>query len=231
MLTPLQRYAQIVDGTRHLLDYAAAHSIRRFLFTSSGGVYGPQPQDMAAIPESYHGMPDPLNEHSAYGIAKRCAEHLCSLYGKQHGLEVVIARCFAFVGRDLPMDVHFAMGNFIRAALRSTDIVVGGDGSPVRSYLDQRDLARWLNTLLTDAHAGQAYNVGAERAITILELAHLVRDLLAPNQAVRVLCSPQDNSDRTRYIPCTAKARTELQLEPAHSLEASILAAAQYHAS
>jgi UDP-glucuronate decarboxylase len=231
MLTPLQRYDQIVDGTRHLLDYAAAHRIRRFLFTSSGGVYGSQPTDMAAIPETYHGIPDPLNEHSAYGIAKRSAEHLCALYGKQHGLEVVIARCFAFVGRDMPLDVHFAIGNFIRDAGHSTDIVVNGDGLPLRSYLDQRDLARWLEKILCRGRAGQAYNVGAERAISILELAHLVRDLLAPTQHVRVLGSPKVCSYRNRYIPCTTKVRVELQLEQLYSLEASILETARHHYS
>ena len=60
-LSPLERYTQIVEGTRHLLDYAATHHISRFLLTSSGGVYGPQPLDMDTIPETYNGMPDPLN--------------------------------------------------------------------------------------------------------------------------------------------------------------------------
>ena len=118
--------------------------IRRFLLTSSGGVYGPQPPDMKYMPESHNGMPDPLNPAHAYSVAKRCAEHLCALYRDQHGLEPVIARCFAFVGRDLPLDVHFAIGNFIRDALYSREIVVSGDGSAIRSYMDQRDLAAWL---------------------------------------------------------------------------------------
>ncbi|MBM4221028.1 MAG: NAD(P)-dependent oxidoreductase, partial [Gammaproteobacteria bacterium] len=65
-LTPLKRFEQIVDGTRHMLDYAVAHGIRRFLLTSSGGVYGPQPQDLEGIPESYNCMPDPLNAQHAY---------------------------------------------------------------------------------------------------------------------------------------------------------------------
>ena len=116
-LTPLQRYTQIVDGTRHLLDYAVSQGIARFLLVSSGGVYGPQPLELAQIPESYHAMPDPLQAEHAYSVAKRCAEHLCALYGLQHGVQTVVARCFAFVGRDLPLDAHFAIGNFIRDAL------------------------------------------------------------------------------------------------------------------
>lgn len=101
--SPLKRYIQIVDGTRNMLDYGVACGARRFLLTSSGGVYGPQPPDMDKIPESYNGMPDPLNPENAYSVAKRAAEHLCSLYHAEYGIETVVARCFAFVGRDLPL--------------------------------------------------------------------------------------------------------------------------------
>lgn len=187
-LSPLQRYDQIVNGTRNVLDLAVASGATRFLLTSSGGVYGPQPPDMERIPEDYLGMPDPLNPNNAYSVAKRSAEHLCALYQDQYGLDTVIARCFAFVGQDLPLNVHFAIGNFIRDALISPEITVNGDGTPVRSYMDQRDLAKWLCVLLVVGEAGQAYNVGSDNAVTISELAHLIRDLLAPEKPVRLAC-------------------------------------------
>ena len=65
-------------------------------------------------------------------------------------------------------------------------ITVSGDGTPVRSYMDQRDLARWLEVLLLQGCAGQAYNVGSDVAISIAELAHRVRDLLAPGKPVHI---------------------------------------------
>lgn len=226
-LSPLQRYDQIVDGTRHLLDYAAAQGIRRFLLTSSGGVYGPQPADVQTIGECYNGMPDPLEAGHAYSVAKRCAEHLCALYRQQYGIEVVIARCFAFVGRDLPLDVHFAIGNFIRDALHAPVITVNGDGTPVRSYMDQRDLAQWLEVLLRHGQAGEAYNVGSDVAITIGELAHLVRDILAPHKAVSIAArAVGDASFRNRYVPSIEKARNQLGLYLQHSLREAIQYAA-----
>jgi UDP-glucuronate decarboxylase len=217
-LSPLQRYDQIVNGTRNVLDLAVASGASRCLLTSSGGVYGPQPPDMERIPEDYLGMPDPLNPNNAYSVAKRSAEHLCALYQDQHGLETVIARCFAFVGQDLPLDVHFAIGNFIRDALISPEITVNGDGTPVRSYMDQRDLAQWLCELLEKGEAGQAYNVGSDNAVTIGELAHLIRDILAPKKHVRVKSTSTTQNFRNRYIPSIAKARNEIGLNIAYTL-------------
>jgi dTDP-glucose 4,6-dehydratase len=230
-LTPLKRFEQIVDGTRHMLDYAVAHGIRRFLLTSSGGVYGPQPQDLEGIPESYNCMPDPLNAQHAYSVAKRCAEHLCALYQDRYGIETVIARCFAFAGRDLPLDVHFAIGNFIRDALYANEIVVKGDGSAVRSYMDQRDLAAWLLTLLLDGRPGQAYNVGSDQSVSIAELARLVRDVISPGKAVLVAGKSDQNNFRNRYVPDINKAQSELGLAIRVGLGDAIRDTARHHGS
>lgn len=227
-LAPLERYDQIVNGTRHLLDFAVSRGISRFLLISSGGVYGPQPSDVSHVTESHNGMPDPLNPANAYGIAKRSAEHLCALYWNRYGLETVIARCFAFVGRDLPLDVHFAIGNFIKDALYSEEIVISGDGSAIRSYMDQRDLAVWLSTLLEHGVAGQAYNVGSDVEISIHDLAALVVSALAPAKPVRILGNADPANLRNRYVPCIGKARRELGLQLAIPLAEAILEAARH---
>ena len=211
-LTPLQRFDQILEGTRHVLDLAVQSGARRFLLCSSGGVYGPPPEGVIHLEESFHGLPDPLIPGNAYSIGKRAAEHLCSLYAEQYGLEVVIARCFAFVGRDLPLDVHFAIGNFIRDALERPEITVAGDGTALRSYLDQRDLAEWLVTLMQRGVAGRAYNVGSDQAISIAELARLVGDVLAPGKSVRIMGKTSDPVRRNVYVPNVQRAVTELAL-------------------
>ena len=211
-LTPLQRFDQIVDGTRNILDLAVATGARRFLLTSSGAIYGPQPADLAAIPEDWPGSPELAEPSTAYGQAKRAAEHLCALVGEQHGLETVVARCFAFVGPDLPLNVHFAIGNFIRDALTADAITVAGDGTPLRTYLDQSDLAHWLFTLLELGRPGQAYNVGSDEVISIAALAHLVRDILAPDKPVRILGQPDSGAARNRYVPDNRKVQQELGL-------------------
>ena len=211
-LDPLQRYDQIVDGTRNILDLAVATCARRFLLTSSGAIYGLQSPDLNSIPEDCRTSPPLAVPSTTYGQAKRAAEHLCALYREAHGLETVIARCFAFIGPDLPLNAHFAVGNFIRDALTADSITVAGDGTPLRTYLDQSDLARWLFTLLDRGRSGETYNVGSDEVISIGELAHLVRDILAPEKPVQILGNADPDAARNRYVPNITKARKELGL-------------------
>ncbi len=212
LMTPLARYQQIVDGTRNLLDFALTVGAHRLLLTSSGAVYGPQPPEVAALSEDWPGSPDLRNPANAYSLGKRAAEHLCAIYQEAFDIEVVIARCFAFVGQDLPLNVHFAIGNFIRDALTRDVIEVAGNGSPLRTYLDQDDLARWLLALLARGRPGEAYNVGSDEVVSIAALAQLVRNLLAPDKPVRILGQQQETQVRSRYIPDIRKAQRELGL-------------------
>ncbi len=218
-LTPLQRFDQIVAGTRHVLDLAVRCGKPRVLLTSSGGVYGPQPPDMAAVPETYAGMPDPLRPANAYSVGKRAAEHLAALYHDAYGLDTVVARCFAFVGRDLPLDAHYAIGNFMGDALAGRAILVQGDGTPLRSYLDQRDLAEWLTVLMLQGQPQRAYNVGSDEAISIRDLASLVARLADTGSEVRILgqAPAGESAGRNRYVPDIALA-AGLGLRPRYRL-------------
>lgn len=221
-LPALQRYDDIVTGTRNMLDYAVKNHAKRFLLTSSGSVYGPQPADLRKIPESYLGIPDPLNPASSYGIGKRAAEHLCGLYNERFALESVVARCFSFIGQDLPMRAHFAIGNFIHDALHNDNIVVTGNGNTVRSYMNQDDLAKWLFRILTIGVAGHAYNVGSDKAITISHLADRIRDILSPEKSVIFKNKIDTLQARTIYVPDISSAKLNLDLELKISLDDSI---------
>ncbi|WP_374494058.1 NAD-dependent epimerase/dehydratase family protein [Zoogloea sp.] len=219
---PLAIMDDILLGTRHTLARAREAGVRRALYVSSGAVYGRQPAEVEHIAEDAAFACDPMHPGSAYGEAKRAAEQWCLQFGLQHGIEIPVARCFAFVGTGLPLDGHFAIGNFIRDALAGQTIQVGGDGSPLRSYLYGADLAIWLLALLLRGQHGRAYNVGADQAVSIAELAHRVRDTLAPDVQVHIACGHDDKAERNRYIPSIQRARHELALDAWTPLEQAI---------
>jgi nucleoside-diphosphate-sugar epimerase len=219
---PLIMLDTITEGTRHTLDFAVQANVRKFLLTSSGAVYGVQPPTLSHVDETYFGAPDPLEATSAYGLGKQLAEHLCVVYSRQHGFEVKIARCFAFVGPYLPFMSHFAIGNFIHNAGQQNPIQILGDGSPYRSYLYAADLVVWLWMILCQGESGRAYNVGSEEAINLTDLANRVAQSAHVDLPVLIAKKPDPNALAARYVPQTQRAQKELQLRQCVSLEDSI---------
>ncbi len=219
----------IVSGTRRVLDFAAGAAVEKFLLTSSGAVYGQQPSEMTHVPETYNGAPDSLLPGSAYGLGKRVSEHMCAVHAIQHGYGVKIARCFAFVGPHLPLDSHFAIGNFIRNALNREPIRIGGDGTPTRSYLYASDLAVWLWTLLFKGVSGKAYNVGAKFDVTIAQLAETVSRAEGLQIPIEILKKPVPDQPISRYVPDVSYAEQQLGLCEHISLIEGIQKTATWH--
>jgi len=225
---PVQMFDTIVEGTRHTLDFAVQSGANKFLFLSSGAVYGEQPAHIQHWSELDYNGPDCSNAGSAYAEGKRAAELLCALYAKQHGIETKLARCFAFVGPYLPLDIHFAIGNFIRDAMAKKTIQVNGDGTPYRSYLYAADLTFWLWTVLVNGKISTPYNIGSEEAISIGELATLV-DRTLGGKGVTVRENPRAGVSPKRYVPSVQRAKAELGLTQTVTLEQAIIKTARWH--
>ena len=225
---PGRMFDTIVGGTRRVLDFALSHGAQKFLLTSSGAVYGKQPADLPRVPEDFSGSPDPLDPIQVYGEGKRAAEMLCALATKNFPCEMKIARCFAFVGPHLPLDAHFAIGNFIRDAMAGSAIVIKGDGTPQRSYLYASDLAIWLWTILFKGQSLRPYNVGSDQSLSILETAKMVSGQVNPPATIQVLGTPDPNRQLERYVPDVSRAKSELALTQNVPLEQAIQFTMEY---
>jgi dTDP-glucose 4,6-dehydratase len=219
----------IVAGTRRALELSVQCGAKKFLLTSSGAVYGSQPSTLARVDEDYAGGPDVANPQSAYGEGKRISELMCAIYSRQHGLEAKIARCFAFVGPYLPLDAHFAIGNFIGDAMAGRSIAVKGDGTPCRSYLYAADLAIWLWTILFRGASNRPYNVGSRNPLTIAQTAEAVSRSLPGNVPVIISQKPAPGQPAQRYVPETLRAQNELGLHQWVQLDDAIRRTADWH--
>ncbi len=226
---PAEMIDTIVAGQRATLAVAARSGAIPFLFTSSGAVYGRQPADLSHVGEEYGGGPDPLQPREAYHEGKRCAELLGAIAAASGGPAVKVARLFTFVGPYLPIDTHFAVGNFIRDAIGSGPIVVSGSGNAVRSYLYAADLTTWLWRILARGSAGRAYNVGSEHGVSVVELAQAVASASGRSPQIEIRGPAEASGPAHRYVPSTARARAELGLRERTSLAGALDRTLRWH--
>jgi dTDP-glucose 4,6-dehydratase len=218
---PERMRATIVDGMRSVLDRLQPSGEIPLLFTSSGAVYGPQPATVARIPETFWAPNDAIEPRNAYALGKRDAEHIARIAAGSGRPTVRIARLFAFVGPYLPLDAHFAVGNFIGDALGANVISVKGDGLAVRSYMYAADMVSALMAILVRGGPSTAYNVGSEHAVTIAELATRVAETITPGLPITVGGSPLTalpTGAGGRYVPDCRRLRGELGVEEITSL-------------
>jgi len=146
-----------------------------------------------------------------YGEGKRAMEMLSACYADAHDIEIMTARCFAFIGYGLPK--HLAIGQLINDALYADEITVKGDGKPVRSYLYAADLAVWLLVILLRGKSSSAYNVGSDVAMSIASVAFRIKDALSLEKPV---CIGNKNENiqaaRISYVPDISHSLNELDV-------------------
>ncbi len=211
-----------IEGVKLLMDYGRTHSMRRFVYISSGEVYGER-HDKSAAPvwrECESGFVDPMSPRSCYPSAKRAAETLCASYAAQYGIDVVVARpCHTYGPHFSPRD-NRAFAQFIAKAARGEDIVLKSCGEQYRSWLYVEDCARAIITIMERGVSGEAYNVADEtQCVTIHDFAQTIAD----EGGVRLTFDlPSDDEKRgfsviTRAVFDTTKLRS-LGWTPTHTL-------------
>jgi len=213
----------LLNGTKKLLDKFVTSRTKSILHLSSGAVYGDISDYGDGVDELANANFNINDVGSMYGLSKILVESLLCEFGKSNNIKIINARCFAFSGPYLPIDKHFAFGNFIKNALEQEDIIINGDGSPVRSYLYPVDLVNFLLKLFMSEKDNITVNVGSSSLITIKELEYKVLDILnLPNKVVIKTNNVRHPEKSNFYIPNTDYAKL-LGLVESISLNDSIL--------
>ncbi len=206
----LNKIDLLYRGTRNTLENAVAGGVKKVLFTSSGVVYGPS--DGRLIKEDSLQAPNTTTVTSALGEGKRIAEFLVAYYASKAGYSYSIARCFAFAGQYLPLDLHYAFGNFVNDAIHKQKITITGAGKEIRSYLYIGDAITWLLKSLINSN-NQIFNVGSSSEITIEELAKKICKEFKIKENIEIIGgNKSENFIRNFYVPCTKKIKSSLNV-------------------
>ena len=218
-----------VHGAQRILEFSRSRGASKLLLISSGAVYGPRSPEATHIVEDCGILPDPAAKPAIYAEGKRQMESVGLHCTGSDGLDVAIARCFAFVGPYLPLNGQFAIGNFILDGLKRRPIQIRGDGTPIRSYLYAADLTIWLWTILLRGKSGRAYNVGSEERLTIAEVAGAVASAFNPPPTVSVSATAPHGQQPESYVPSTERARRELGLKQTVTLQDAVARTVAWH--
>ena len=182
------------------------HKNFKIVYCSSGAVYGKQPNNLNNISEDF-----PFSDVNTlsvvkrdYALSKRNAESQIKEFGAS-GYNVSIARCFAFYGKYLPKDGHFAYSSFLESAKNGKDIIVSANREVIRSYMHADDLVESLIKIALNSNPScPIYNVGSDQAISIFDLA----EEIAEKYDVKVIKKEQIDYDNVdRYVPNTDKLK------------------------
>ena len=231
-MSDIAKLEQLYRGTKRVLEVSEALVTKRSLIASSGAIYGGFPEHHTA-PISEENRTSPLSSEFGIGLAlgKRISEFLCQDAVRTTNCDLSIARLFSFVGPGLPVDIHYAIGNFVEKAVQGEDIIIIGDGKPSRSYMFLGDMVYWLLMILIKGINGSDYNVGSTTEITMSELATKIKNLV--NSDIKISVLGQSNKTPGNpvnyfYIPDTNKAKSTLGLKELTSIDDALKIYAGY---
>ena len=197
-----------IEGTQKLLDYGKSHRMQRFLYVSSGEIYGEG--DGRVFTEDYQGYVNINSSRSCYPMSKRAAETLCAAYASQYGIDYVIARPAHTYGADFTEEDNRVFAQFIRNVLSNEDIVMKSSGTQYRAWCSDDDCASAIISILTNGRNGEAYNIADNKScFTIRELA----EMIAEAAGKKVIIAAPSNEEKNVFNPVTKSLFSTSKIE------------------
>lgn len=176
-----------VQGTINVLEMARKRDVKRIVLSSSAAVYG-NPDSLPVREET------PLDPLSPYATSKISAENHCISYGNLYGIAPTIFRYFNVYGpRQEDSEYSGVIPIFINQGLQNKDITVEGDGTQTRSFIFVEDVAKatYLGSQL-ETGSEHILNLSGSASISILDLAHMVKELLPDSTSSIVHCDARE---------------------------------------
>lgn len=174
--SPVEVIKSNIDGVSHLMDFGLSHGMKRFLYVSSGEIYGEG--DGRVFTEDYSGYVNCATPRACYPSSKRAAETLCVSYAAEYGADVVIARPCHTYGPHFTEQDNRVYAQFIRNVLRGEDIVMKSTGEQFRSWCYVVDCISAVLYILLKGENSHAYNIAdANSNISIRELAEIIAQI------------------------------------------------------
>lgn len=191
---PVEVIKSNIEGVVNLMEYGLQHGMRRFLYVSSGEVYGEG--DGRVFTEDYSGYVDCINPRSCYPSSKRAAETLCVSYVAEYGADVVIARPCHIYGPCFTEQDNRVYAQFIRNVLKDEDIVMKSTGEQLRSWCYVVDCVSALLYILLKGKNGEAYNIADSKSnISIRKMAEIIAEL----GGKKVVAEVPDDAEKKGY--------------------------------
>lgn len=226
-----------VFTTVSLLDAMKEHNVKKFIFSSTGTVYGKP--TINPIPETHVKNPE-----NPYAESKYMVEKILHWYYAVHGIGSVILRYFnasgaaldGSLGEDHDPETHL-IPNAIKAALNNSEFKLYGDdydtrdGTCIRDYIHVLDLveAHVLMIKKLEKENGEyIYNVGTGKGSTNKEVIEMVKKISGKDFPVNVL--ERRAGDVAETVADASKIKEEIGFETKYSdLETIVKTAWEWH--
>lgn len=165
-------------GAYYLLNMVSGMPGCRFLFTSSGDVYGDNQSGKPYLDEKDCGYIDCNTLRAGYIEGKRASEALCNAFREAKGVDFVTARLCRIYGSTMQLTDSKAISQFIVKATHGEDIILKSEGKQTFSYLYIYDIVSALLYVLTKGESGSAYNIAdKDQTPSLRELAQKLADV------------------------------------------------------
>ncbi len=190
---PLHCYEVNCFGTLNVLELGARKSVRTLLIASSANVYGAPRKNPVDEDE-------PISPRVPYDYSKAIGEVLARSYYETRKLPISITRTWLLFGEnDLP---NRAVPRFISSCLKNEPLKLFNSGRDTTAPSHAVNYARLVATILgNDSAVGETFNFGGDRALSVRELATIIKGLTKSSSELVVLPprSEQEKEPQVSY--------------------------------